>query len=193
LCGSGIAGRKLILRLNSSYAEMGGILEAAAGTVLLLTAACRDLVTRTIPDTVSILLVACGLASRALTGSSGLIASVVASITLFCLLLLAHGRGMLGGGDVKLMAAVACGLSLPELYRFILVTGLSGGVLAGIHLSFRRILKGFAPMKPPSPGTNALYRLLAAERWRIARRGPLPYGVAIACGGIAALGTRFSW
>jgi hypothetical protein len=26
--------------------------------------------------------------------------------------------------------------------------------------------------------------VLSAERWRIARHGSLPYGVAIACGGI---------
>jgi prepilin peptidase CpaA len=160
---------------------------------LLLIAAYRDVLTRSIPDSVSIILAVFGVTGRVLIGPSALAVSIVAGISLFLLLLLAHGRGMLGGGDVKLMAAVACGLSLPELYRFILVTGVSGGVLAGIHLWLRHMLKDFAPMKPPVRGTFGLYRVLAAERWRIARRGPLPYGVAIACGGIAVLGQRLPW
>jgi len=167
-------------------------IESAVGTALLLTAAYRDLVTRTIPDRVSILLAACGLLTRALLGPQAVLISAAAAIALFALLLLAHARGMLGGGDVKLMAALACGLSLPELYRFIFVTGISGGVLAGIHLTLRRVWKDLAPMKPPSRGTAGLVRVLTAERWRIARRGPLPYGVAIACGGIAALIPRLS-
>ena len=147
---------------------------------------------RTIPDRVSILLAACGLLTRALIGPQAVLISAVAAIALFVLLLLAHARGMLGGGDVKLMAALTFGLSLPELYHFIFVTGICGGVLAGIHLVLRRVWKDLAPMKPPSRGTVGLFRILAAERWRIARRGPLPYGVAIACGGIAVLVPRLS-
>ena len=33
-------------------------------------------------------------------------------------------------------------------------------------------------------GASTLRRVWAAERWRILRRAPLPYGLAIACGGI---------
>jgi len=181
------------LILNSNYAETGVVLESAAGTGLLLAAAYRDVVTRIIPNTIPVLLAACGLVSRAMAGSPAVIQSIAASISLFLLLLIAHSKGVLGGGDVKLMAAVACGLSLPELSRFILFTGVAGGVLAGIHLWLRGVLKDYRPVKPPSRGSAGFYRVLAAERWRIARRGPLPYGVAIACGGIAALGPRLSW
>jgi prepilin peptidase CpaA len=167
-------------------------IETVVGTALLLTAAYRDLVTRTIPDWVSILLAACGLLTRVLIGPQAAAVSAIAAVALFALLLLAHSRGALGGGDVKLMAALAFGLSLPELYHFVFVTGICGGVLAGIHLTLRRVWKDLAPMKPPSRGTVGLFRVLTAERWRIARRGPLPYGVAIACGGIAALVPRLS-
>jgi prepilin peptidase CpaA len=167
--------------------------EAAVVVVLLVSAAWRDIATRSIPDIVSILIAACGLVDRALIGPSSLLLSTAASVTLFLLLLLAHARGMLGGGDVKLMAAMACGLSLPQLYHFIFVTTLSGGGLATLYLLLRRALKGLRPRKPPSRGTIGLWRVLIAERWRIARLGPLPYGVAITCGGVAVLGQRFVW
>ena len=168
-------------------------LAAAVGTGLFLAAAYRDLATRTIPDKVSILLVLVGLTTRAVIGPTAMLISIAAGIALFLLLLLAHAKGALGGGDVKLMAAAACGLSLPEIYHFILITGITGGVLAAIHLALRRMTKDFRPMKPPSRGTAGLTRILAAERWRISRRGPLPYGIAIAIGGIATMGPRLTW
>ncbi len=161
--------------------------------MLLLFAAYRDIATRAIPNRVSVLLTACGLLSRALTGPSAVAWSATAGMLVFLVLLVAHARGALGGGDVKLMAAVACGLSLPELYRFIVLTAVAGAILAAVHLALRRALRGLAPHRPPSGGTSGWRRVLAAERWRIARQGPLPYGVAIACGGIATLGSRFPW
>ena len=161
--------------------------------MLLLLAAYHDVATRSIPNRLSVMLVACGLASSGGTGPSAVVVSVVASILLFCLLLVAHARSLLGGGDVKLMAAMGCGLSLPELYRFIMLTAVAGGVLAGIHLSLRHVVKWTGPTKVRTRPTFGLLRVVAAERWRIARRGSLPYGVAIACGGIAVVGPRFPW
>jgi prepilin peptidase CpaA len=169
------------------------LFEATAVAILLLSAAWRDVATRTLYDSVSIVIAVCGLIDRALIGPSPLLISLAASVVLFLVLLLVHTRGMLGGGDVKLMAAIACGLSLPQLFQFLLVTAWSGGVLAGIHLCLRRALRGLKPMEPPPRGSAGLYRVLIAERWRIARRGPLPYGVAIACGGLVAIGPRVTW
>ena len=127
-------------------------------TVLLLLAAYHDVATRSIPNRLSVMLVACGLASQAATGPSAVVVSVVASILLFCLLLVAHARSLLGGGDVKLMAAMGCGLSLPELYRFIMLTAVAGGVLAGIHLSLRHVVKWTGPTKVRTRPTFGLLR-----------------------------------
>jgi prepilin peptidase CpaA len=160
---------------------------------LLVVSASQDVATRTLSDTISILIAICGLLSRALISPSALVISIVASVSLFFLLLLAHARALLGGGDVKLMTAVACGFSPPELYHFVLFTALAGGVLAGLHLVLRRAFRSYRPTKPPPRGSSMVRRVIAAERWRIAREGPLPYGLAIACGGIATFGPRFSW
>jgi prepilin peptidase CpaA len=169
------------------------ILEPPIVTGLLLIAAYRDFATRSIPNRVSALLAICGLITRALAGPSALAWALGSGAALFSLLLVAHTRGVLGGGDVKLMAAVACGLALPELYRFIVLTAVAGGILAVIHLSLRCVLKGPPPVYVRPRRPSGWLRVLTVERWRVARRGPLPYGIAIACGGIVVVGSRFPW
>jgi prepilin peptidase CpaA len=65
----------------------------------------------------------------------------------------------------------------------LLGTGLAGGALA---LGFL----GLRPFVPAAPGPRPavlLARVLRAEGWRIRRRGPLPYAVAIAIAGAASL------
>jgi Flp pilus assembly protein protease CpaA len=99
-------------------------------------------------------------------------------------LLILHGRGLLGGGDIKLIPATALGFSVTSIYHFVFVTVMAGGVLAAIHLFARWLLRGRPPAAPPPRGSSLPRRVFSAERWRIARHGSLPYGVAIACGGI---------
>jgi len=155
--------------------------------VLLLVAAWRDIATRTIPNAMCFLIAILGIFDRALDGPSFAAISLCAGGVLFMILMLAHFRGVIGGGDVKLIVAIACGLKLTALYPFIAVTALAGGVLAVCHLLLRGWLSRARPRKPPARGTLVLVRVLAAERWRISRRGSLPYGVAIVCGGLVAL------
>ena len=60
------------------------------------------------------------------------------------------------------------------------------GVVTAGYLALRFGLRR-SPPYPPRRGACVLRRVLAAERWRIVRHGSLPYGVAIACGGIWAV------
>ncbi|WP_254453577.1 prepilin peptidase [Siccirubricoccus sp. G192] len=150
---------------------------------LLLLAAWRDIATRTIPDSVSLALASFGLGLRASEGTTALAASAAIAALLFLGLVLLHARGALGGGDVKLASAIALGLPPLATFDFLLATALSGGVLALLYLVLRHLP---APV-PARPTTSLPRRVLAAERWRIHRRGPLPYAVAIAAGGILTL------
>jgi prepilin peptidase CpaA len=96
------------------------------------------------------------------------------------LLVAVYARGWIGGGDVKLLVALAIGLPLAGVVQLLTVTALAGGVLALTHLMMRRL-----PFPSPAPaGASLLRRVWAVERWRNVRHAPLPYGVAIACGGI---------
>jgi prepilin peptidase CpaA len=158
---------------------------AAAIVGLLIFAALVDIATRIIPDSVAIGVALFGICARLLVGLPGLAGSASAALLLFAVLVFLHWRGLVGGGDVKLAAATAIGLPIESLYQFIVVTAVAGGVLALAHLFLRMIIH--KPPRPPPRGTSLAWRVLAAEGWRITRHGSLPYGVAIACGGIWAV------
>jgi prepilin peptidase CpaA len=146
--------------------------------VLLLVAAWRDVVSRIIPDTVGLLLLVCGTLAQLLKGVPAPMTSVGAVLLLFALLMAAFARGLLGGGDVKLMTALAIGLSPLDCYRFVVATALFGGLLALGYL----LLSRTAQSAPMITRRLLLCRIISVERWRIRRRGPLPYAVAIAAG-----------
>ena len=159
---------------------MNGWLPATiASLALLACAAWRDLATRLIPDAICIALAALGLAVRAASGAWAALASIGVAVLLFALFALVHARGLLGGGDVKLITAAAVQLPPDQIPRLLAAISIAGGALAALHLALRRLP---APARVPA-GAHKLRRLYAVERWRIHRRGPLPYGVAIACGG----------
>ena len=153
--------------------------------VLSLTiAACLDIATRTIPNGIPVIVAVAGLIVHVLAHPETLAGSAAASAVLFAVLALLHMRGLLGGGDVKLMAAIALGFSVTGINRFVFTTVIAGGVLALVHLAARWALRGRPLPAPPRRGASVFRRVLSAERWRIARHGSLPYGVAIAIGGI---------
>jgi prepilin peptidase CpaA len=150
---------------------------------LLLVAAWHDIVTRTIPDSIGLVLVAAGVIARILEGPAALAVSAATALVLFVLLLVVFSRGLIGGGDVKIMTALAVGLSPLDSYRFAVATAIAGGILAIVYLLLSR-----APHAPSKSKRNSLLsRIIAVESLRIHRRGSLPYGVAIAGGGAFVL------
>ncbi|MES2146803.1 MAG: prepilin peptidase [Pseudomonadota bacterium] len=84
----------------------------------------------------------------------------------FLLLAGAFYAGMMGGGDVKLAAALALWFSPASTLRFLVFMSLAGGLLTIGIVAFHRFRK-----KPGKP--------------------EIPYGVAIAAGGLAILAQRF--
>jgi prepilin peptidase CpaA len=106
--------------------------------------------------------------------------SLIAATILLLLLIVIYQRGWIGGGDVKLLVALAIGLPLMGVIQLLTITALAGGVLALVHLMMR--LLPYPKLAPA--GSSLLRRVYAIERWRHLRHAPLPYGVAIACGGI---------
>ena len=150
---------------------------------LLMIAAWRDVATRTIPDALSLFLVAAGGLSRLFEGLSELLLSVAIASLFFVLLLAVYSRGLMGGGDVKLITAFTVGLPPFDSYRFIVATAIAGSLLAVFYLLASRGRLTLLPVRRASP----LRRVVAVEGWRIRRRAPLPYGVAIAAGGTYVL------
>lgn len=157
---------------------------SAATIALLAYAAWSDVAARIIPNTVCGAVAALGLVTRASEGLTSLEWSLAVAAVLFVLLFLIYIVGGMGGGDVKLATAMVFGLSPADAYRFVFWTALAGGVLGLAYLVMRRLpAPVYAGSNMLPRRANLLKRVYIAERWRIRRRGPLPYGVAIATGG----------
>jgi prepilin peptidase CpaA len=148
---------------------------------LLLVAAWHDIATRLIPDLLPALIALAGLGIRAPHGLAAVATSCAIAVLLFLLLLPAAARGAFGGGDVKLCTALVLGLSPAASWEFVFVTVMAGGLLGLAYLAVPPLL---GPVRLAPAGAPLLRRILQVEHWRLRRRGPLPYAVAIAVGGI---------
>jgi prepilin peptidase CpaA len=103
--------------------------------VVVLVAAAFDLRSREVPDWVALVLLGWAVVATGfrlhpvgwLALLAGLGAGLGLSVALFAL-------GGLGGGDVKLTAALGAALGLWDLLAVLLCTGLAGGVLALVAL-----------------------------------------------------------
>jgi prepilin peptidase CpaA len=157
----GPAGGALLLEQNA----------IAAVFLLALTAAIvSDLVSFRIPNAIPLCLAGLFLvdAFRQGIAVSSLALHLTTGVTLLVAGAALYYTGVVGGGDAKLLAAIALWSGWYELPRLLIVMALAGGVLSLGLLLARRLRIG-APNGP-------FARLLAAG-------GPVPYGVAIAAGG----------
>jgi len=152
--------------------------------LLLAFAAWRDVATRTIPNRVSLALAVLGLAFRMTEGWTAVLTSLAAAAALFLVLFACHARGLLGGGDVKLLTALSLGLAPIDSWNLLLATAIAGGFLAFLYLTLQRLR---LERRSIDTHASALRRVLAVEVRRIRQRGPMPYGVAIAIGGAVVL------
>ena len=149
---------------------------------LLLYVATVDIATRLIRNEICLVLALLGIASQ-FASPMHVTESLVGATILLLLLIVIYQRGWIGGGDVKLLVALAIGLPLMGVIQLLTITALAGGVLALVHLMMRLVPN---PKLAPA-GSSLVRRVYAIERWRNLRHAPLPYGVAIACGGIWAV------
>lgn len=137
-------------------------------------AAAMDLFTMTIPNRVSITLVAafCLAAAMMGIGWQAFASHVGAGLLMLVIGIGMFSRGWLGGGDAKLLAATALWLGFEHLLSYVLLAGIAGGVLAMLILSYRRIM-------PPLWVTRQAW----AMRLHGAKAG-IPYGIALAAAGL---------
>ncbi len=144
---------------------------------LLIFAALSDATSYTIPNRISLLLLAsffpAALALGRPFGEIGVDLAVgglalAAAMGMFA-------AGWIGGGDAKLFAVVSLWLGWSAAPAFLLATALAGGGLALMLLNMRAAwLRPYFSAAPPW-----LARLVAPN-------AAVPYGVAIAIGGLAA-------
>ena len=133
----------------------------AALAALLLAAAIGDLRSRTIPNWLTAAVALLSLGWWLVNGWAlwpEIIVQIGLALIVFLMFSAAFAFGWMGGGDVKLIAALALWFPLPVLIEMLTVMALAGGALTLVTLAW--------------------------HRWRKAEGNPeIPYGVAIVASG----------
>jgi len=109
--------------------------------VAMIFAGLRDLTTMTIPNWLTLMLVMVFFAAAAMTSMSleeiGL-HTAVGFVTLLIGMVL-FARGWIGGGDAKLMAAVALWVGWAQALPYFIVASILGGALTLVILGYRNL------------------------------------------------------
>ena len=156
------------------------VLVVAVGILALI--AYGDVRTRRIPNALSLAIATLGLARLALDhdAAAAMHTLAAASVT-FAVTFLLFWRGVIGGGDAKLVAAVVLLIGHQELLGFLFLMSLCGGVLAAAILARDQLrLLCWRPSRLP-PLTEAVGSTTAPVE------STVPYGVAIAAAGVITL------
>lgn len=138
--------------------------------LLMAYAASSDLLTMTIPNTLSLLLVVGFGLMACLSGlpAEAVLMHLVASGLVFLVTFVMFALGWMGGGDAKLAAATALWLGFGTLPDYLLLASIAGGGLTLAILAMRTVpLPGFAV------GWTWLVRLHDEKTG-------IPYGIALA-------------
>jgi prepilin peptidase CpaA len=151
--------------------------------VVLLLAVCAiavytDVQRRIIPNWLTAGCAGVAIVLLAVHGWAAAAVGLAAGGIIFTVGCFAHSARVLGGGDVKLLAAGSVALGFPDCLFFVLYTFLSGGLLAvGFALAQGRLRTSLINVR-----TMAQTRTLMGESPASAR---MPYALAIAAGAVA--------
>ena len=137
---------------------------------MMAFAASSDLLTMTIANRVSLVLIGGFALLAVLSGLSGaeLLSHVGAAAAVLAVAFVCFACGWIGGGDAKLAAATALWLGLGHLFDYLVYASILGGALTLLIVQFR---------------TLPLPRVLVGKEWaeRLHRQGGgVPYGIALA-------------
>ena len=145
------------------------IILAAGCALTLLVAAWTDLRSRTIPN---LLTAGLALAAPAWWWANGyalwpdVAGQLLLALLIFALFTIAFAIRAMGGGDVKLIGALALWLPWEPVLRMLFVMSLVGGLITIAMMAAKRIRRHAGAIE-------------------------VPYGVAISCAGLWALGERY--
>jgi prepilin peptidase CpaA len=161
------------------------IVPLLAGVVILLAAALHDMAVRTVPNWMAIALAMAGLLVSISNETFAL--TLLAAVSVFLAAIFCWRCGWMGGGDVKLLGAVAILVPPHAVLTLLTFIAFSGGGLALVYLLGRLTVgKEGARLARPRP-SSLVGRVVRAEAWRIRRGGPLPYACAISAGALITL------
>lgn len=163
-------------------AQVANIVLLPVALVLLLAAAAADLRERILPNRLVALIASSGLLiALALRPEQAWINVLAAAIVYTVLAAFAHLR-LIGGGDVKLIAASTLFVPVQRMGALLLAIVIGGGMLSFIYLAIYSVLR-LVPAPAVSVAARSrgsFVRWLDHERRRILAAQAVPYGVAVA-------------
>jgi prepilin peptidase CpaA len=145
------------------------------GLCLFAGVAYADWRTRRIPNEFIVgILALAALRMALLNDPSAALYTVVANAALFVATFLLFWRGLLGGGDVKLIGSTGLLIGYHDVFAFLFVMSVSGGLIAIAMVAYDKF------------GLPQARKSALADQQTPARL-TVPYGVAIALAGIVTL------
>lgn len=142
---------------------------AALLAVLLVIAAVTDIRSRIISNRLNIAVAALAPLFWMATGLSfwpDMVLQVALAAAVFAIFAALFALGMMGGGDVKLLAALALWLPLQPMMTLLVIMSVLGGAVTLITIVHHRVRRGIG-------------------------RPEVPYGVAISLAGLWVVGERY--
>lgn len=149
-------------------------------------AAVSDLRTRRIPDALAGALFLCGLILNASAGWQTAAAGLAIVVAVLVAGTVAFSLKLVGGGDVKLVAAAAGTLGYPAGPIFILFTLLAGGAIAVAYATARGRLKATLF----NVRAFALPVFAGVQPVPVSDGTPMPYALAIFAGSLCIAGLQ---
>ena len=178
-----------------NFSDWIQLIAAAATMILLIAAAVSDITRYRIPNIIVYAIVAAFAVGAVFNFAwPAIVWPVLAGVAMFLLGAGLFAFGLFGGGDVKLIAAMALWTSFADLPRFLLIMGAAGGLIGLVLLLKRRRQQPAMASSAPAPTdpstTEAAVAALptsetpASEAPRPTRKSHIPYGVGIAIAGL---------
>jgi prepilin peptidase CpaA len=144
------------------------------GIALFAAAAYGDITALRIPNKLAIAVALLGVVRLIVTGDLNLtLYTVGTSVIVFIVTFVLFWRGILGGGDGKLLSATVLLIGYRDLFSFLLIMSICGALVSFVVLFIHRCL-------PLWLGPRLA---VSVPRARLA----VPYGVAIASAGVVTL------
>jgi prepilin peptidase CpaA len=152
------------------------ILMLSVFPALVIVGALSDITTMTIPNWISLALIALFFpaALAAQLSFAEVAANVGVGLAALVIGMVMFALRWIGGGDAKLMAAASLWLGLTAVPSYILWVAISGGVFAVLLMQARAWGQAYVGRSPQWVG-----KLLQPK-------GDIPYGVALCAGALAA-------
>jgi prepilin peptidase CpaA len=151
-----------------------------------LLAACSDLAARRIPNALTFGVAALAVGLGAVHGPWTLVTTILIFVAVFVAGSVPYGRGWIGGGDVKLLAAGAALAGWPAAATFLLATALAGGALSVAELA----RQGRLGLTLNRFAVAAASGDLGSGMETDTARRKLPYALAIAAGALVLLASE---